>query len=82
MVCNVLKIFKKLSSLFFVAVLISIPILYFIVDWDKSQSEFNSPTYLDELKETALSGDPNAMHRLGNNYYYGYNGLRLIMPKH
>ena len=66
---------KKSLSLLFVSVLFAIPASYLIIEWKKSKT--TPEYYLAKLEEKALLGDSNAMYRLGNNYYYGYNDLAI-----
>jgi len=82
-----MKKIKRLLLLFAIAIAVTVPVSFFLLDWNiilrnspiikgtTTSYSGNSETYLSQLEEKALSGDANAMFRMGNNYRYGYNGL-------
>ncbi len=75
--------FKKFLRLFLIAAVIAVPVSGYVLY--KSGKSFTNDNinfflgkkegYLVWLEKLALSGDANAMFRMGNNHRYGYNGL-------
>ncbi len=81
-----LTIKRVLLILLPIAVLISLPVAYLVIDLKQlnqiiAPTQENKVSYLDNLYQKTLDGDPNAMFRMGNNYKYGYNGLEVDLNK-
>lgn len=76
---------KKSLRLFLIAFVFALPISGYILYQsnklpDKDDITFyltgKKKSYIENLQEQAMSGDTNAMIRLGNNHRHGYNGLQ------
>ncbi|MCB1783826.1 MAG: sel1 repeat family protein [Alphaproteobacteria bacterium] len=74
---------KRFVALIAVAAVIALPTSYFLIPHGERPSlkiqhpsKTSKLSYLERLESKALAGDANAMFRMGNNYKYGYNGLK------
>jgi TPR repeat protein len=76
---------KKFLRLFLIPFVFAFPISGYLLYQsnklpDKGDITFfltgKKKSYIENLQEQAISGDTNAMIRLGNNHKHGYNGLK------